>query len=61
MMAITCLLILNPVSKAVVDKQYQEQKSLTSAQTHKIQLSPKGDVPVGVDITLRSLKSAKDI
>ena len=41
---------------AVVDKQYQEQKSLTSAQTHKIKLSPKGDVLVGVDITLRPLE-----
>ena len=42
--------------QAIVDKQYQGQKSLTSTQTHKIQLSPKGDVLVGVDITLRPLE-----
>lgn len=42
--------------QAVVDEQFKERKALKNTQQVKVNLSPKGDVLLGVDFTLKSLE-----
>ena len=41
--------------QAVVDEQFKDRKALKNTQQVKVNLSPKGDVLLGVDFTLKSL------
>ena len=42
--------------RAVVDEQFKDRKALKNTQQVKVNLSPKGDVLLGVDFTLKSLE-----